>query len=270
MNKIHAAFAQAANQDRGALIIYLTGGFPNIDESAALLRAASDAGADILEVGLPFSDPVADGPTIQAATKQALASGATTQKIIDMLSQITPTLTTPIVIMTAFNPIFTYGLEQFAANAAAAGVAGVLVADMPPSESARWSELARAHGLVTIFLLAPSTKPARFAEILNTTTGFVYVLARQGVTGERATLPAELPTLVASVKAQSDLPVAVGFGISTPAQVGEVCAICDGAIVGSAVVRSVLECDGAQSRIDAVRNTVASLATGCHIARSHS
>ena len=260
---ISEAFAAAREQRRGALIIYLTGGFPNLTESAGLITAAADAGADIIEVGLPFSDPVADGPTIQDACSQALASGTTVAGILSMISGLSETISVPIVIMSCFQPILSYGTERFAADAVQAGVSGVLVADLPPSESQAWRGIALANGLDTIFLVAPSTKPERLAEILELATGFVYVLSRQGVTGERADLPESLADLVNHVREQTDVPVAVGFGISDARQVASVCASADGAIVGSAVVRAAAEAETPEQRRASVHATVAALASGC-------
>ncbi len=265
MNKLQRAFAQARTEGRGALIIYLTAGFPNLEESPDLLVAVAESGADIIELGLPFSDPIADGPTIQAAGQQALDAGTTVRGVLDIAARVGECVDTPMAIMGCYNPILAYGPDRFAADAVAAGVCGVLIADMPPVESDTWCRIAAANGLGTIFLLAPSTRQERFDEIIERTTGFVYVLARQGVTGERDALPDELPALVRRVRGHTQTPVAVGFGISGPEHVRSVCAVADGAIVGSAVVRAIAEQSTPAARLHAVRTRVSSLAEGCKI-----
>ncbi len=263
MNSIHRTFADTREAGRGALVIYLTGGFPTIAESADLIIAAAESGADIIEVGIPFSDPIADGPTIQAAGEQALAGGATVKRLLAMVGEVSPQVAAPLVIMTCYNPILAYGPEQFAADAVAAGVSGVLMADMPPAESGPWCAAAADSELATVFLLAPTTPEERFAEIIELTTGFVYILSRQGVTGVRESLPPGLPELVARVKRHTDIPVAVGFGISNAEQVASVCAVADGAIVGSAVVGAIAQQGSRAARLEAVRTTVSDLAAGC-------
>ena len=263
MNRVQEAFAKARDEGRGALVIYLTGGFPNLDESGDLFKVIDGAGADIIEVGLPFSDPIADGPTIQAASQQALTSGASVAGILEMISGIKPEVSAPLVIMGCYNPILAYGLKEFAGDAAAAGVSGVLIADLPPEESDDWCATAAAGGLATVFLLAPTTKSERFDQIISRTTGFVYVLSRQGVTGVRDALPAGVPDLVTRVKQHTRIPVAVGFGVSNARQVASVCAVADGAIVGSAVVSVVAEQETADRRVKAVGEIVSQLARGC-------
>ena len=263
MSNLHDAFTRARTENRGALIIYLTAGFPNPDESPDLLVAVAESGADIIELGLPFSDPVADGPTIQAASQQALDAGTTVRGVLDIAARVRRRVDTPLAIMGCFNPMLAYGPERFAADAVAAGVSAVLIADMPPVESDEWCRIAAEAGLETIFLLAPSTRQERFDEIIDRTTGFVYILARQGVTGERDALPDELPALVRHVREHTSIPVAVGFGISRPEHVRSVCAIADGAIVGSALVRAIAEQSDPATRLQAVRDTVSALARGC-------
>ena len=263
MNRVQQAFAEVRDEGRGALVIYLTGGFPNLAESGELFKAIDGAGADIIEVGLPFSDPIADGPTIQAASQQALSSGASVAGILEMLSGIKAEISAPLVIMGCYNPILAYGAEQFAQDAVAAGVRGVLIADLPPEESEDWCATAAASDLATVFLLAPTTKDERFDQIISRTTGFVYVLSRQGVTGVRDTIPAGVPDLVTRVKQHTETPVAVGFGVSNARQVASVCAVADGAIVGSAVVAAIAEQQTADRRLQVVAEVVSQLAGGC-------
>ncbi len=263
MNRVQQAFADARSEGRGALVIYMTGGFPNLAESGELFKAIDGAGADIIEVGLPFSDPIADGPTIQAASQQALSRGTSVAGILEMLAGIKAGLSAPLVIMGCYNPILAYGLKEFADDAVSAGVSGVLIADLPPEESDNWCATAAASELATVFLLAPTTKDERFDQIVSRTTGFVYVLSHQGVTGVRDTLPAGVPDLVTRVKQHTQTPVAVGFGVSNARQVASVCAVADGAIVGSAVVSAVAEQETADGRLQTVQKVVSQLATGC-------
>ena len=263
MHRMQEAFNRAHSQSRGALVVYLTAGFPTMDESEALMLQAARSGADIIEVVIPFSDPIADGPAIQAAGQTALQEGANLRDILRMIASLSAQTDTPIVIMSGYNPILAYDPERFAADASEAGVCGVLIADLPPAEGEAWCDAAAEHGLSTVFLVAPTTTPERFTRIVQCTTGFVYVLSRMGVTGERETLPPELPGLVRRVRECTSLPIAVGVGISNSEQVSAVCALADGVIVGSAVVRAAALHDAATSRLEAVRNTVAELAKAC-------
>ncbi|MFO7945417.1 MAG: tryptophan synthase subunit alpha [Armatimonadota bacterium] len=263
MNCLKNAFETAKTDRNGALIIYLTAGYPTMEESEDLFVAAAEAGADILEVGFPYSDPIADGPVIQRACQDALEAGASMRRILEMVPRIADRTPTPLVLMTCFNPILAYGIEEFAADAADAGMTGVLIADMPPSESAMWSETAQEADLETVFLAAPTTPEERLQEIVDRTTGFIYVISSRGVTGERDALPPELPQRVKTIQLMTDVPVAVGFGISSSDQVRQVCDVADGAIVGSAVVSAALEADSAQNRLRAVSDAVSMLAGGC-------
>lgn len=263
MSRLQDAFARARTEGRGALIIYLTAGFPSPEESPELLVAAAESGADAIELGLPFSDPVADGPVIQAASQQALDAGTTVCRVLDIAARVHERVDVPLAIMGCYNPILRYGPERFASDAVSAGISGVLIADMPPVESDDWCRACTAGGLDTIFLLAPTTPQERFDEILERTTGFVYLLARQGVTGERDCLPDGLPALAGRVREHTRTPIAVGFGISRPDHVRSVCTIADGAIVGSAVVRAITEQSTPAGRLQAVRSSVSALSSGC-------
>jgi tryptophan synthase alpha chain len=259
-SRIAEAFVRARAENRGALMPYLTAGDPNLDRTLELLQALARGGADLVELGIPYSDPLADGPVIQAAGQRALTAGTKVAGIAAMVGQLRAAgCELPIVLMTCYNPILAYGPEQFAADFAAAGADGVLVTDLPPAESEAWCALAAAHELATVFLVAPTTPPERVHLATERTTGFVYAVSRAGVTGVRESLPADLADLVAGIRAATDLPVAVGFGISTADHVRQVCRIADGAVVGSALVKVIAEHGDSATLVPAVEEFVRGL-----------
>jgi tryptophan synthase alpha chain len=247
------AGAFGANGKRAALMPYLMGGFPTIDDSIACGLAAADAGADVLELGIPFSDPLADGPVIHAAGTDALAAGATPHAVLRACEQLAARV--PIVLMVYANIVLTAGAEAFALKAAAAGASGLIVPDLPHDEADELRAACDAEGLALVPLVAPTTTPERIAAIGADARGFVYTVSLTGTTGERAALPEDLEATVERVRGATDVPVAVGFGISTPEQARAVAEIADGVIVGSRVVRAARE-GGAE----AVGSLVADLA----------
>ena len=219
---------------RPALVAYVTAGHPAAAETTAFLQGAAGAGVDVVELGIPFSDPVADGPTIQASSHAALAGGMTLPGALDLLARSAAGV--PVVIFSYLNPILARGLKRFAAEARAAGAAGLLVTDLPAAaDDAREAELGSA-GLPLVRLVAPNSPPARQRAIARRSRGFLYLVSRLGVTGERASLPATLGPQIAALRAVTDLPIAVGFGISTESQAAEVGRLADGVVIGSAVV----------------------------------
>jgi tryptophan synthase alpha chain len=236
MSVIEARFAAANEEGEGALIVFVVAGHPSPEISLEVMRAVADAGADILEVGIPFSDPLADGPVIQAASQEALAQQVTPSQVLDLVQRLRRDRDIPVVIMTCFNPICQYGVEQFTKRASAAGANGIIVTDLPPEESAEWVAASRAQHLDTIFLVAPTSTSARVKKVVDIASGFVYCVSRMGVTGAQARLPADLPGFIGRIRQGTVKPVAVGFGISQPEHVAEVCRIANGAVVGSAVV----------------------------------
>jgi tryptophan synthase alpha chain len=238
MSRIQAAFA-APRQRR--LITYSTAGDPDGDTSARILIALARAGAAVLEVGVPFSDPLADGPVIQRATERALAAGMTLRGTLDLVRTVRESVDTPIVLFTYANPVVRMDPVVFARTARAAGVDGVLILDYPVEEAEPLRAPMMAAGLDPIFLISPTTTDARIRRSGELGRGFLYVISRLGVTGVRDRLAADIASLVARVRAQSALPVAVGFGISSPEQVAEACASADAAVVGSALVRVIEE-----------------------------
>ena len=239
MSRLAACFESLARDGDGALIVFLVAGHPDPQACSDLLLAVADAGADIIELGIPFSDPLADGPVIQAASQRALAEAVTPADVLEMAAAFRSKREVPLVLMTCYNPIWQFGVEAFAQAAAAKGVDGVIVTDLPPEEAEEWVEAARARELDVIFLLAPTSPAQRVRKVVDLASGFVYCVSRMGVTGARDELPADLGALVQRIRAHTEKPVAVGFGVSRPEHVAEVCQIADGAVVGSAVVSLV-------------------------------
>ena len=234
------AFEKAKVDGRAALVGYLPAGFPGVDGGIDALRAMVDAGCDVIEVGLPYSDPVMDGPTIQAAAQQALDGGVRTTDELRTVEAVAAT-GTPTVVMTYWNPVDRYGVERFAADLADAGGAGLITPDLTPDSGGEWIAAADAHDLDKIFLVAPSSTDERIAMTTAACRGFVYATAVMGVTGARATTSELASPLVARTRAHTDLPIGVGLGVSNGDQAAEVASYADGVIVGSAFVRALLD-----------------------------
>jgi len=240
VNRLDATFASLRERNEKAFVAYVAAGDPDFDRSLKILDALAAAGADVLELGVPFSDPLADGIVNQLAADRALKAGMNTRRVLDLVRAFRQSHDTPVVLFTYLNPVYTYGYEDFHRDAAAAGVDGMLLLDLPPDEAARNTELARSEGLHQIRLIAPTTPPERAARIAASATGFIYALSRTGVTGTQGGGPSEhIAGLVAAIKAHTNTPVCVGFGISTPQQAATVAASADGVIVGSALVKQV-------------------------------
>lgn len=251
--------ARAGHENRAALITYMTAGFPTVDEGIAAIRAMLDSGADIIEVGLPHSDPVLDGPVIQAADDVALRGGVRIGDVIRTVREAYRTTGKPVLVMSYWNPIAKYGTERFAGELAEAGGAGCILPDLPVQESAPWRESAARHGLATVFVAAPSTTDARLRDITAAGSGFVYASSLMGVTGVRETLNAAASSLVRRLRATSDLPVCVGIGISNAGQAARVAGFADGVIVASALVKAMLDAPSAAAGVAAVRKLTAEL-----------
>lgn len=232
-SRLAAAWGRLRSSGRTALIPYLTAGYPSIDASREALRAAA-LHSDIIEVGVPFSDPLADGPTIQRSTFEALRRGMTLAGTLDLIARAE--LDRPVVVFSYLNPILRYGLDRFLRDAEALDVAGLLLTDLPAGADPAVENTVRGSRLDLIRLVAPTTRPERLAEAVAGAEGFVYLVARLGVTGASSALAPDLPGTIARVRAATPLPVAVGFGISTPAQAGTVAGLADGVVVGSALV----------------------------------
>ena len=221
-----------------AFIPFFTCGDPDLETTAALVRAAQTAGADLIELGIPFSDPTAEGPVIQAASTRALAAGTTTDRVFELVRDLRRDVTAPLVFMTYANLVYSYGTERFLARSAEVGVQGLILPDVPFEEKAEFAPACRAHGLELISLIAP-TSEARIGRIAREAEGFVYCVSSLGVTGVRAEITTDIGAMVRLVKAERDVPCAVGFGVSTPAQARQMAQQADGVIVGSAIMKLV-------------------------------
>jgi tryptophan synthase alpha chain len=266
--RIARAFADLRERGEAGFIPYLTFGDPEPAVTLELLEALERAGADLIELGVPFSDPAADGPVLQRAAERALASGATLRGCLDMVGEFRRRSTVPIVLFGYYNPIFRYGIERLSEDARTAGVDGVLCVDLPPEEAGDLDHAARAQGLDLIYLLAPTSTLGRMRKVLSRARGFVYFVSVTGVTGVRAALPENLDTLVRSVKRLTPLPVGVGFGISTPEQAERVASFADAVIVGSAIARVVEECEPDGDLIAEVEGFAGALAEAVRGARA--
>jgi tryptophan synthase alpha chain len=246
MGRIADKFAELKNKREKALITFITAGDPDLAVTRELIPVLEKSGADIIELGVPFSDPMADGPTIQKSSERALAAGTTLPGILAAVRSVRRVSQVPILLMGYFNPIFRYGIGKFVADAAGAGVDGVLLVDLPPEEAAGFKAAADAQGLDIIFLLTPTSDNKRIEKVARLGSGFVYYVSVTGVTGARANVAESVFTEVDKIRKQLDLPLAVGFGISDPGQAGKVAAVADGVVVGSALVKLFEEFSGAE------------------------
>jgi tryptophan synthase alpha chain len=241
--RISRRFADLQARGEMGIIAYITAGDPTLSSSLKFVMALAEAGADVIELGVPFSDPLADGPTIQRASERALLAGATLAGVIDLVGEIralkSPASEVPIVLFSYYNPILQMGLEKFAADAARAGADGVLATDLTPEESEQYRRIMHAHNLDTIFLGAPTSTDERLAQIAEVSSGFLYLISRTGVTGAKDSLADDLPALLRRARAVTQLPIAVGFGISQPGQVSVLGGLVDAAVVGSALVAEI-------------------------------
>ena len=240
-NRIADTFARLRAAKRPGLVTYTTAGDPDLPRSAEVLKALDRAGADVLEVGVPFSDPLADGPVIQRATERAIAAGSNLRASLAMIADVRSAVKAPIVIFSYANPMLRLGIDAFARRAADAGVDGVLALDLPIEEAAVFRETLARVGIDTIFLLSPTTTDARIRTAATLGSGFLYGISRLGVTGARAEVAAGAEAMVRRIRAHTSMPIALGFGISSPEQVAEVCAYADAAVVGSSLVSVIAE-----------------------------
>ncbi|MES2665878.1 MAG: tryptophan synthase subunit alpha [Pseudomonadota bacterium] len=263
MTRIDARFATLQAEGKKAFVAYIMAGDPDLDTSLAVMRGMPAAGVDIIELGMPFTDPMADGPTIQLAGQRALEGGQTLEKTLAMARAFRAgDITTPIVMMGYYNPIYSRGVDRFLADAVAAGIDGLIVVDLPPEEDSELCLPAQAAGLNFIRLATPTTDAKRLPKVLQNTSGFVYYVSITGITGAAAAQPADVAPEVARIKASTDLPVIVGFGINTPDQARGIASIADGCVVGSAIVKDI----GAGKPVAEVLANVAALAAGAHSA----
>lgn len=239
MSSLSKRFEALRARNEKALVLFVTAGDQPLDELPRIVEALTEGGADVLEVGIPFSDPFGEGPTIQASSQRSLENGTTPRLILSALSKIHANI--PIVTMGYYNPVLRHGLGEFARQSAAAGVAGTIISDLVPEEADEWVEVSAANSLDTIFLAAPTSTEARIREVAEKSSGFIYLVSRTGVTGAESQVPPDVAGLVSKVRALTEKPICVGFGVSTPEHVQMVCQVADGAVVGSALVKLLHE-----------------------------
>jgi len=235
--RLETVFETLRARGETALIAYITAGDPALERLPDILHLLQDSGVDMVEVGFPFSDPLADGPVIQAAMHRALQRGTTLPQVLEVVAAVSPTLRTPLIAFTYYNPVLRYGLDRFAQEAAAAGFTACLMTDLPPDEADEWLQHARRYALQPIFLLTPTSTTERIRLVAARGQGFIYCVSRTGVTGARDQLPPDLPALIQRIREHTALPIAVGFGISKPDHVRQIAEIADGAVVGSQLVQ---------------------------------
>ncbi|GIV08088.1 MAG: tryptophan synthase alpha chain [Fimbriimonadales bacterium] len=239
--RLEPIFDHLRLQGEAALIAYITAGDPSLKQLPDILQLLQDSGVDMVEVGFPFSDPLADGPVIQAAMHRALRGGATLPRVLETITQASQRVSVPLIAFTYYNPVQRYGLERFAREAVQAGFTACLITDLPPDEADAWLRCARQYALQSIFLLTPTSTAERIRLVAERGQGFIYCVSRTGVTGARDQLPPDLFDLVARIREHSPLPIAVGFGVSKPDHVRQIAQIADGAVVGSQLVHYLHE-----------------------------
>lgn len=258
-NRISRKFAELSRKGGKGLITFITAGDPDLDTTAKLVMSLEEAGADIIELGIPYSDPLADGPVIQQASLRALTNGVTLRKVMELVRELRTQTQVPLILMTYYNPILQYGLESFVSDAAKAGVDGLIVPDLPMEETGELGGLMRQHRLCLIPLIAPTSGRERIADIVADAAGFVYCVSLTGVTGIRDTVPEHLQEFMSIAGTCTDLPLAVGFGISNPAQAATVAGSCDAVIVGSALVKTINDHAGSKDLLDTVSRYIRSM-----------
>jgi tryptophan synthase alpha chain len=241
MSRIAQRFERRRAEGKSAFVAFLTAGDPSLDRTVEAALELDRAGVDVLELGVPFSDPLADGPVIQRASERALARGVTLVRVLETVGRIRERTELPLLLFSYYNPLLQHGLERLACDGQKAGVDGVLVTDLPPEEASEWVAAARAADLDTVFLASPTSPPERLLRVAEASRGFVYAISRTGVTGERQSLSEDARPLVERLRGLTRVPVALGFGLSTPEQVREAAAVADGVVVGSALVRFLEE-----------------------------
>jgi tryptophan synthase alpha chain len=269
MGRIADTFKELRKRGAKGLVTFITAGDPDLETTAGIIRELEAAGADFIELGVPFSDPMADGPTIQLSSERALASGTTLPKILEMVRSVRTHTKIPIILMGYYNPVLSYGTPRFVNDAVEAGVDGVILVDLPPeeAESEGLSALARERGLDVIFLLAPTSDPGRIGKVVKSGRGFLYYVSVTGVTGARSEVSASLDEEVGRIRDATGLPLVIGFGISDPGQAGTVALLGDGAVIGSALVKLFEQYQGTELK-ERVRDFVSSLKAGITSATS--
>lgn len=262
MSRIENKFAELKDKGEKVLIAYIMAGDPSLEDTESLIIELEKAGADLIELGIPFSDPLADGPTIQKAAARALEQDVSLRVVIDLVKRIRKVSQVPIIFMSYYNPVFKYGEEKFVTDAVKAGVDGIIIPDLPPEEAGSLTAFARRKGLDTIFLLAPTSDEDRIKTVCSNSTGFIYYVSLTGVTGTREGVAKDIKGMVRRIKGHTKNPVAVGFGISRPEQAKEISSWADGVIVGSAIVKIIEENIGRKTMPKKVHDFVKTLKVG--------
>jgi tryptophan synthase alpha chain len=257
--RISKRFAELRASGELGIVAYITAGDPSLDATLKFVPVLAEAGADVIELGVPFSDPLADGPTIQRASERALKSGTTLAGVLDLVRRIRQSSQVPLVLFSYYNPILQMGLEKFASSAALAGADGVLATDLTPEESVEYRRILAAQHLDTIFLGAPTSTDERLAKIAACSSGFLYLISRTGVTGAKDSLPDALPALLRRARSVTQLPIAVGFGISLPGHVSVLGGLADAAVIGSALVSEIEKAQSADAAAFALARRIRSL-----------
>lgn len=266
--RIKARFDSLAKYKRSGLITFITAGDPDQNFSKNILMGLPEAGADFIEIGMPFTDPMADGPSIQASSKRALASGQNMDKTLKMVETFRKhDPSTPIILMGYYNPIYSYGVEKFSVSAASAGVDGLIIVDLPPEEEEELVQPANTAGIDLVRLTTPTSDKKRLPKLVRTASGFIYHVSIAGITGTRSAETVDIKNAVDKIREHSDLPVAVGFGIKTPEQAAEIARIADAAVVGSAIIEKIADGIGSPDGVDNVLKYVSKMAQGVHTAR---
>jgi tryptophan synthase alpha chain len=262
-NRISQRFTSLRERGELGIVPYITAGDPSLDATLKFVIALAEAGADVIELGIPFSDPLADGPVIQRASERALKAGTTLASVLDLVRRIRQSNSAaseiPIVLFGYFNPIVQMGLEKFAAGASSAGADGVLVTDLTPEESSDYRRILAAHNLDTVFLAAPTSTDERIDKISAATSGFLYLISRTGVTGAKDSLPDDLPALIRRVRSHTNVPLAVGFGISLPGHVSVLGGLADAAVIGSSLVSEIEKAESVDAAAQALGARIRSL-----------
>jgi tryptophan synthase alpha chain len=262
MSRIDDRFARLRDSGGKALICFVTAGDPNLETTKRIVLDLESAGADIVELGVPFSDPIGDGPSIQASSMRALASGTNVPKVFDLVRAIRRESEIPLVLMTYYNLVMHYGIARFAEDASRAGVDGAILVDLTPEDAGEWKSAADAAGINTIFLFPPTSTDSRIRRVAEMASGFIYCVSRTGVTGARVEMAEGVRGLVDRIRSATDMPIAVGFGISTPEHVRDVCGYADGAVVGSALVNLIAEKSDSPDLSKELKTLVSALKAG--------
>lgn len=263
MSRLASTFARTRAENRAAFVAYVCAGDPDFETSLEACRSLLASGVDVLELGVPFSDPLADGLTNQLAAQRSLESGMTAARVFELVRRLRETSETPIIFYTYYNLVFANGVDAYVRAAKAAGVDGILTLDLPPEESGEVATACRAHGVDTVFIIAPTTPESRIPRIVAATTGFIYYVSREGVTGVREQVAGNIAEAVGRIRAHTTLPIAVGFGIGSRAQVAQVAALADGVVVGSALVNCIRDnLDNRSKIVDAISAKALDLVAG--------